>query len=142
MLSGLLVSVCYALHDGVQLMEAADDCINARVPGPGVRWCITPQVWFRMVSALCQPAMPSSQPSPPISSLPTPQINAELRLLLNRMLEKDVLLRITGPEVRDFGWLTGKENIIRKVLLPPPLPLSAPLPNPRLTTPWAVVVTH
>jgi len=44
-----------------------------------------------------------------------PKVSSELRLLLNRMLEKDVLLRITGPEVRDHSWLTGKENIIRKV---------------------------
>lgn len=28
-----------------------------------------------------------------------PKVSSELRLLLNRMLEKDVLLRITGPEV-------------------------------------------
>eukprot|EP00667_Euglena_gracilis_P000142 EG_transcript_142 len=44
-----------------------------------------------------------------------PRISAELRMLLNRMLEKDVLLRITGPEVRDHPWVTGKENLIRKV---------------------------
>eukprot|EP00668_Euglena_longa_P001146 GGOE01001367.1.p1 GENE.GGOE01001367.1~~GGOE01001367.1.p1 ORF type:complete len:1825 (+),score=558.82 GGOE01001367.1:29-5476(+) len=65
-----------------------------------------------------------------------PRISAELRMLLNRMLEKDVLLRITGPEVRDHSWVTGKENLIRKVskevrdtkkkrvLAPQPRPLS------------------